>query len=172
MYAQEYNNFNRMKQPKEFIHKNNCPVGVAQRGEWSASISPECNCYKSKKNCPECQFEQEHAFTCSLYKEVPFEISLKENWEQKLLEFCAAEDRASLNELNEWDLRMLAEFIRSNFISREKVEEAIEKIKIKDLKGYNPNKIYSFDEIMDAVAGTRFNTLSDLRQELFGKEEI
>src|SRR3990167_497179 len=119
MYAQEYNNFNRMKQPKEFIHKNNCPVGVAQRGEWSASISPECNCYKSKKNCPECQFEQEHAFTCSLYKEVPFEISLKENWEEIIDEQWNETDHYII--WRHW----IKHFIRSHFISREKVEEVI-----------------------------------------------
>jgi len=29
----------------EKIHKNNCPISVAQRGQWAASIPPECNCH-------------------------------------------------------------------------------------------------------------------------------
>lgn len=25
-------------------HKNNCPIRIAEKGQWAASIDPECNC--------------------------------------------------------------------------------------------------------------------------------
>ena len=35
-------------------HKNSCPISVSQRGEWAASINPECNCKPLSKCCNKC----------------------------------------------------------------------------------------------------------------------
>ena len=113
-----------MTQPKiNFIHKNNCPISMAQRGNWAASIPAECNC---ENNCSECYFEQGHALTCSFYKEVPFEIPQKENWEDRLSGLF--DEEIYFGEIRDFIGSLLASpETHKDCISREKVEKAIER---------------------------------------------
>jgi|SRR3990167_1859204 len=87
----------------------------------------------TKQNCSECQFEKGHALICS-----QFEIPVKENQEK---EFDNMTPTNKENwEKDFWEIveelgtggyivcfQKIRDFIRQDFISREKVEKAIEK---------------------------------------------
>ena len=32
-------------QNEEKMHRNSCPISVSRRGDWAASVPPECNCF-------------------------------------------------------------------------------------------------------------------------------
>src|SRR3990167_306590 len=69
-----------MTQPKiNFIHKNNCPVSISQRGNWAASIPAECNCETKEKHSPQ------YTPDCYNHTEEHPEIFGEENWEKELI---------------------------------------------------------------------------------------
>src|SRR3990167_11094148 len=129
----------------------------------------------TKQNCSECQFEKGHALICS-----QFEIPVKENQEK---EFDNMTPTNKENwEKDFWEIveelgtggsvvcfQKIRDFIRQDFISREKVEEMIEGMK-KDGRGFDLEAMARGGSPHTIGGGKEeeiYNqALSDLRQKL------